>query len=100
MTAASNSEGRKRAAESGQIMHWGPGGGEPFTLTPNKVLTLEADPVEVVARAGREHRVECTGFGEVTCAGCRSLGWMSWHTYHNHIAEASIAALRENGFTL
>ena len=44
----------------------------------------------------REHRINCTGLGEVGCAGCRDAGWMTWHAYHTHLAIlVTEAALRE-----
>lgn len=41
-----------------------------------------------------EHRIECTGPGEVTCRGCREKRWMSWHTYYAHLADAIATELR------
>lgn len=37
------------------------------------------------------HRIECTGPGEVTCRNCRQLSWMSWYTYHEHLADLILA---------
>ena len=34
----------------------------------------------------REHTIECTGLGEVTCRGCRAAGWMTWHAHRTHVA--------------
>jgi hypothetical protein len=53
--------------------------------------------VEGLAEVLREHRIECTGPGEVTCRGCRGAGWMSWHAYHQHVAEAQKAWLTGGG---
>ena len=40
-----------------------------------------------------EHRIECTGPGEVTCRGCRERGWMGWYDFHRHLAERIVTAL-------
>ena len=41
------------------------------------------------------HTIECTGLGEVTCARCRDLGWMSWSAYREHLALALEPLMRE-----
>lgn len=48
---------------------------------------------EAVGRAIADHRIECTGLGEVTCRECRDKGWMSWAAFHAHVTDAVLAAL-------
>lgn len=43
----------------------------------------------------RTHNIECTGLGEVSCQGCRDRGWMSWHVYRQHVADAILALLAD-----
>lgn len=38
-------------------------------------------------RVLREHTIECTSLGAVTCRACRDRGWISWSEYHTHMAE-------------
>jgi hypothetical protein len=49
-------------------------------------LTREA-VVEILA----DHNIECTGLGEVTCRGCREVGWMAWSQYRGHLANLIVA---------
>ena len=55
---------------------------------------VETKREEIIA-VHREHAIECTGVGEVSCRGCREAGWMSWATYREHLADAVLAILRE-----
>lgn len=48
---------------------------------------------EALGRAIADHRIECTGPGEVTCRECRDKGWMSWSAFHAHVTDAVLAAL-------
>ena len=48
-----------------------------------------------VASVLAKHTIECTGPGEVTCAGCRALGWMGWSAYRKHLAAALEPLIRE-----
>jgi hypothetical protein len=57
------------------------------------VTAPDSRPVlDVIADVQRDHTIECTGIGEVTCRGCRGLGWMSWTAYRTHVAAAVLAA--------
>ena len=39
----------------------------------------KADQIKAAARTVlTEHRIECTGPGEVTCRACRDRHWMRW----------------------
>lgn len=48
---------------------------------------------EAVDAVLKEHTIECTGPGEVTCRGCRHAGWMSWTVYRSHVTDAVLAVL-------
>lgn len=45
-----------------------------------------------VSRVLRDHRIECTGLGEVSCR-CREGGWMTFGAFARHQAEAVKAHL-------
>jgi hypothetical protein len=46
-----------------------------------------------------EHRIECTGLGEVSCAGCRDKGWMSSYQYDRHLAVLIADLAADDGVT-
>lgn len=47
---------------------------------------------DVIVQTLTRHRIECTGREGVTCLACRERGWMSWHAFAAHQADAIIAA--------
>ena len=58
---------------------------------PARVLPSREDLSDIL----RTHNTECTGLGEASCQGCRDRGWMSWHVYRQHVADAILALLAD-----
>ena len=58
-------------------------------------MSTDDAAVEAVMRVLSEHRIECTGYEGVTCRGCRERGWISSHTYREHVAREVVAALAD-----
>ena len=52
-----------------------------------------SDQRERIEAVLSQHAIECTGRGEVSCAGCRDAGWMSWTSYRSHLADAVLDAI-------
>lgn len=48
--------------------------------------------VEALYRVDREHRITCTGPGEVTCL--QHNNWHSWQDHRRHVAEAQLVELK------
>lgn len=49
--------------------------------------------IETLIKVERENAINCTGLGEVGCAGRE--GWHSWSEHRRHVAESQWAELRE-----
>ena len=53
-------------------------------------------PVAVLMDVEHKNRINCTGPGEVGCAG--RIGWHSWVEHRRHVAADQVAALVAAGF--
>lgn len=91
--AAARSGVDRRLSWPSMHWHWHPDALPHITqaaveaAAPLIVAQVRAQIAAETVRVLREHTISCTGIGEVSCAGCRGAGWMTWSAYRQHLAD-------------